>query len=162
MVHSTGQAVRRAILGFVLTVLVLPAAALAQPAIGFQGGGSVDPEQGFVGVFWQSPDLAGTFRIRPGVDGGFGDGLRIATINVDFLYAFPLGATGWKIVQGGGPVIAITRFDVAPGRSESETSAGGSYLFGFSHESGFFTEFRVAGGNVPSLKFGAGWAIRLD
>jgi hypothetical protein len=149
-------------LGIALIALAVPDTSGAQPAIGFQGGGSVDPEQGLVGVFWQSPDIAGTFRIRPGLDGGFGDGLRIATINVDFLYAFPLGATGWKIVQGGGPVIAITRFELSPTLSETETTAGGSYVFGFWHESGFFTEFRAAGGNVPNLKFGAGWAIRLD
>ncbi len=162
MVHSTGQTIRRAILGSALMTVLAAPPARAQASIGFQGGGSIDPEQGFVGVFWQSPDIAGNFRIRPGVDGGFGDLLRIATINVDFLYAFPLGATGWRIVQGGGPVIAITRFDNGPFGSQTDTSAGASYLLGFAHESGFFTEFRVAGGNVPNLKFGAGWAIRLE
>ena len=29
----------------------------------------------------QSPDLGGRFSIRPGIDGGFGDGLRLGTIN---------------------------------------------------------------------------------
>jgi hypothetical protein len=152
----------RVVLGAASIVLLAAAPVRAQAAVGFQGGASIDPEQGFVGVFWQSPDIAGNFRIRPGLDGGFGDGLRIATINIDLLYAFPLGATGWRIVQGGGPVVAITRFDAGSFGTETETSAGASYLLSFMHESGFFAEFRLAGGNVPNLKFGAGWAIRLD
>ena len=43
----------------------------------------------------------------------------------------------------------------------TEVTAGGSYLFGFSHDNGFFTEFRIGGGNVPALKFGAGWALKI-
>jgi hypothetical protein len=165
MVHSSGhdrRAVPRlALLAIVMAIGVAPAN--AQSAVGFQGGGSIDPEQGFVGVFWQSPDIAGRFRIRPGIDGGFGSDLRVATINVDFLYVFPLGQSGWRLVQGGGPVIAITRFDFGFDQTETDTSAGASYVLGFQHDSGFFTEFRGAGGGrVPSLKFGAGWMLKID
>jgi hypothetical protein len=145
-----------------MVAVVAISTARAQSAVGFQGGGSIDPEQGFVGVFWLSPSIARGFHLRPGVDGGFGAGLRIATINIDFIYEFPLGTSGWRLVQGGGPVIAITRYDFGGGISETDTSAGGGYLFGFAHDSGFFTEFRAAGGNVPNLKFGAGWAIRIQ
>ncbi len=126
--------------------------------VGFTGGLSVDPEQGFVGVFWRSPEIGGRFHIRPGIEGGFGNDLKLATINVDFIARFPIGASGWDFIQGGGPAIVITRFD-AFGRSESDLGAGGSYVFGFGHDSGFLTEFRIGGGNVPSLKLTAGFAI---
>lgn len=139
-------------------VLVTASAASAQPSVGFQAGGSIDPEQFFAGVYWQSPELAGRFAIRPGLDGGFGNDLRIATINVDFLFFFPLGGTNWSLVQGGGPTVVITRYGANV--DETDVGAGGSYVVGFAHERGFFTEARIGSGRVPSLKFGqaGGWS----
>ncbi len=145
-----------------ILVAGLSSPARAQSSIGFAGGGSVDPEQAYVGVFWQSPDIAGRFRLRPGIDGGFGSGLRMATINVDFVYLFPLGQGGWHFATGGGPAVVLWRYADDVFDRGMEVTAGGSYLFGFSHDGGFFTEFRVGGGNVPSLKFGVGWAIKLQ
>jgi hypothetical protein len=130
----------------------------SQASIGFQGGVSIDPEQVFAGVFWESPQIGGRFSIRPGIDGGFGNDLRVATINVDFIARFPIGNSGWNFVQGGGPTIVITKI---PDFDVTDTSAGGSYIIGFSHDGGFFGEFRIGGGNVPSLKMGAGYAIKF-
>ena len=127
--------------------------------VGFTGGWSIDPEQGFVGVFWRSPEIGGRFHLRPGLEGGFGNDLRLGTVNVDFVARFPLGASGWDFIQGGGPTIVIAKFDYAGG-SETDISAGGSYIIGFGHESGFLGEFRIGGGGfVPSLKLTAGYAI---
>lgn len=143
-------------------VLAMATSASAQPAVGFQGGGSIDPEQFFAGVYWQSPELAGRLAIRPGLDGGFGDGLRIATINVDFVFFFPLGASGWNLVQGGGPTVVITRYSYdGSDLDETDVGAGGSYVIGFAHDRGFFTEARIGSGRVPGLKFGAGWAVKF-
>jgi hypothetical protein len=130
-----------------------------QSQIGFTGGWSIDPEQGFVGVFWQSPEIGSRFHIRPGIEGGFGNDLRLATINIDFLARFPIGASGWHFVQGGGPTIVLAKFDESYG-NETEISAGGSYIIGFGHDSGFLGEFRIGGGGfVPSLKLTAGYGI---
>jgi hypothetical protein len=129
-----------------------------QSSVGFQGGASIDPEQGFVGVFWQSPPLGGRFHLRPGIDGGFGNDLRVATFNIDFLVRFPIGTSGWNFIQGAGPVIALTRI---PEFDESETSAGGSYIIGFAHNDGFFSEFRIGGGSTPGLKIGAGYQLKF-
>lgn len=127
-----------------------------QFAVGFQGGGSIDPEQVFAGVYWQSPELGGRIYVRPGLDGSFGNDIRLATINVDFVFYFPLGTSGWNLVQGGGPTIVITRFGGA-----TDVGGGGSYVIGFAQEQGFFTEVRIGSGRAPSLKFGAGWAVRF-
>jgi hypothetical protein len=130
-----------------------------QSQIGFTGGVSIDPEQLVAGVFWRTPEIGGRFHLRPGVEGGFGDDLKLATINIDFLARFPLGASGWDFIQGGGPAIVIARFD-AFGRSQTDVGAGGSYIIGFAHDSGFLGEFRIGGGgNVPSLKMTAGYAL---
>jgi hypothetical protein len=141
------------------------ASVAAQSSINFNGGASIDPTQVYAGVSWESRDIGGRFRIRPGIDGGFGDGLRLGTINLDLIAKFPLGTSGWTLIQGGGPVISVSKlagesgeFDDAP----RELHAGGSYLFGFQHDSGFFTEFRVGGGGyVPQLKLGVGWAVQF-
>jgi hypothetical protein len=163
MVRFSGQSLAFLLLS--LAVVSSPANAQtitvssSQSSIGFLGGLSIDPDQGFVGVFWQSPEIAGRFHVRPGIDGGFGDNLRLATINIDFIARFPLGGSGWDLIQGGGPAIAIARFD---GFDDTETdlSAGGSYIFGFAHDSGFLAEFRTGGGGlVPTLKLAAGWAL---
>jgi hypothetical protein len=128
-------------------------------SIGFTGGLSIDPEQGFVGVFWQSPEIGRRFHLRPGIEGGFGEDVRLATFNIDFMARFPIGSSGWHFVQGGGPTIVLAKFDVF-GDDESEVSAGGSYIIGFGHDSGFLGEFRIGGGGyVPSLKLTAGYAL---
>lgn len=162
MVPSSGRFRGRAWLLAALLITILSSPALAQSSIGFTGGASIDPEQVYGGVFWQSPDIAGRFRVRPGLDGGFGDGLRLATINIDFVYLFPLGAGPWNFVTGGGPAIVLTR--LADDRFDfgTEVNAGGSYLFGFAHDNGFFTDIRVGGGNVPALKLGVGWSVKLQ
>lgn len=143
-------------------MVLAPRAARAQSSIGFTGGGSIDPEQVYAGVYWESPTLGGSFRLRPGIDGGFGDNMKLGTINIDLIAKFPLGQSGWSLIQGGGPVITITRFTGEFEDYDQELHAGGSYLFGFQHDKGFFTEFRVGGGNyVPQLKMGVGWAVEI-
>ena len=143
-----------------LAIAVAPAA--AQSSISFNGGASIDPEQAYAGVAWESPDIGGRFHLRPGIDGGFGDGLRLGTINIDLIIKFPLGTSAWSLIQGGGPTIVVAKFTGEFEDAPRELHAGGSYLFGFQHTNGFFTEFRVGGGSfVPQLKLGVGWAVEI-
>jgi hypothetical protein len=167
MVLSIGRFAPRYPVILAFSLLLLSSTANAQTIslqssrwqIGFTGGASIDPEQGFVGVFWRSPEIGSRFHLRPGIDGGFGNDVRIGTINIDFIPRFGLGGSGWDLVQGGGPTIAILKFSTSAG-SDTELTAGGSYIIGFAHDSGFLTEFRIGGGgNVPSLKIGAGFAF---
>jgi hypothetical protein len=166
MVHFTGRAAAGRAGILVFTVLALSTAAQAQTVtlsspesqVGFHGGVSIDPEQSFAGVWWQTPAIGNRFHLRPGIDGGFGNDLRLATFNIDFIARFPLGSSGWTLIQGGGPVIVLSRIE---GFEGTDISAGGSYIIGFAQESGFFGEFRIGGGSVPSLKMGAGWTIRF-
>ena len=134
----------------------------AQSSIGFSGGASIDPTQVYAGVAWESPDIGGRFRLRPGIDGGFGDGIRLGTINLDLIVKFPLGTSAWSLIQGGGPTITVSKLTGPFEDLPRELHAGGSYLFGFQHTNGFFTEFRVGGGSfVPQLKLGLGWAVEI-
>ena len=145
-----------------LTVLLAttPSPAAAQSAVGFQGGLAFDPEQVFGGVFFQTGDIGRGIRVRPGIDGAAGQGLRIATINVDLVYGYPLGANGWTLLAGGGPSVVVTRF--ADFDDQRDTGVGFHSLVGFGHDSGFFVEARLGSGRAQSLKFGVGWAITLE
>ena len=143
-----------------LGVLLFAAApALAQPAIGFHGGFAADPEQIFGGVFFQTGDIGRGIRLRPGIDGATGDGLRIANISVDMVYGYPLGANGWTFLAGGGPSVVVTR---AAGFDGRDTGVGFHSIVGFGHDSGFFAEVRLGSGRAQQLKVGIGWAITLD
>jgi hypothetical protein len=173
MVHGRGQGQRlgagawglgRATAALTLAiaggaVLATPSPAAAQAAVGFQGGFAIDPEQVFGGVFFQTPDLGRGIRLRPGIDGARGEGWRIGTINVDLVYGLPLGANGWTLLAGGGPSVVISKF---PDADFSDTGVGFHSLFGFGHDSGFFTEIRLGSGRAQQLKMGVGWAITFD
>ncbi len=162
MVSTSGQRWMLAALLAACFVAFSPEAARAQSSISFSGGASIDPKQVYAGVAWESPDIGGRFRLRPGIDGGFGNGLRLGTINLDLIVKFALGQTGWSLIQGGGPTITVSKFTGEFADASREIHAGGSYLFGFQHDNGFFAEFRVGGGNyVPQLKIGAGWAVEI-
>ncbi len=142
-----------------LLFMTMTTAASAQAAIGFHGGVAVDPEQVFGGVFFQTGDIGRGIRLRPGIDGGAGDGLRVATIGVDLVYGYPLGANGWTLLAGGGPAVVITRI---PDFDFRDTGVGFHSLIGFGHDSGFFTELRLGSGRAQQLKLGVGWAITLN
>lgn len=162
MVTTSGQRLVLAAVCAACFVTLAPAGARAQSSIGFSGGASIDPTQVYAGVYWQSPNIGGRFHLRPGIDGGFGDNLRLGTVNIDLITTFPLGQSGWSLIQGGGPTIVIVNYTGIYEEAPREVHAGGSYLFGFQHDNGFFTEFRISGGSyVPQLKMGIGWAIEI-
>jgi hypothetical protein len=163
MVRFSGRFLGAAVLALLLLSSPANAQIMQSTAreshVAFVAGVSIDPEQGLLGVFWQSPEIGGRFHLRPGIDGGFGSDLKLATINIDFIARFPLGASGWDLIQGGGPAVVIARYDFVGGRA-TDVGAGGSYVIGFAHDSGFLGEFRIGGGgNVPTLKMSAGYAI---
>jgi hypothetical protein len=122
--------------------------------IGFQGGVSVDPEQGFFGTHFETGELFQNFRFRPGIDGGFGGDFSLAALNIEFLYHFAISRS-WSVYQGGGPAVVFLR------QNEQTSTHGGSfYTFGFAHENGFFTDFKLGYGTVPTVKFGVGFTVR--
>ena len=149
---------RRRNLPFPLTfaVLLLVTTAAHAQGIGFQGGATVDPEKGFIGTHFETGELFRGFRFRPGIDGAFGGDYSLATINVEFLYFLEMGRSGWALYQGGGPAVVLLRQ-----RDDTSVHAGTFITFGFAHEKGFFTDFRIGSGQHPTLKFGVGYTVRF-
>ena len=146
---------RRSLIGsVVLTVLFLLNGRADAQGIGFQGGVTVDPEQPFFGTHYETPELFQNFRFRPGIDGGFSDDFSLASLNIEFLYHFAIGRS-WSVYQGGGPAVVFLRQN-----DQTSTHAGAFYTFGFAHENGFFTDFKIGTGTMPQLKFAVGFTVR--
>src|SRR5688500_16451449 len=122
--------------------------------MGFQGGVTVDPEQAFVGTHFETGEIFQRLRFRPGIDGGFGGDYSTASINVEFLYHIEVGRS-WSLYQGGGPAVVFRRQN-----DHRSTHAGTFITFGFAHENGFFTDFKLGTGAAPTLKFGVGYTVR--
>ncbi len=57
--------------------------------------------------------------------------------------------------QGGGPAVVFLRQN-----DQTSTHGARSITFGFAHENGFFTDFKLGYGTVPELKFGVGFTVR--
>jgi hypothetical protein len=135
-------------------VLFVITTSVEAQGIGFQGGVTVDPEQAFVGTHFETGELFQNFRFRPGIDGGFGGDYSTATLNIEFLYHVQVGRS-WSLYQGGGPAVVFVRQD-----DRKSTHAGSFFTFGFAHENGFFTDFKIGTGTAPTLKFGVGFTVR--
>jgi len=146
-----------ALFAFLVAIFCCTSAAGAQ-GIGFQGGATISPNQVFVGSHVETGELMPGLRFRPGIDGGFGGDYSLASINIEFLYAIPL-KSGWALYQGGGPAIILIR-QTSGDLHDTSVHAGTFITFGFAHENGFFTEFKLGAGSSPNLKFGVGYTIR--
>jgi len=138
----------------VLAVLLVITARADAQGVGFQAGVTVDPEQAFVGTHFETGELFQNFRFRPGIDGGFGGDFSLAALNIEFLYHIQIGRS-WSLYQGGGPAVVFVRQN-----ERTSTHAGSFITFGFAHENGFFTDFKLGTGTVPTLKFGVGFTVR--
>ena len=156
MVAQTGHSHRRIVL-FLVLILAFVAVAPAARAqgVGFQGGFTIDPEQAYIGSHFETREIARGVHFRPSIDGGFGSGLTLASINVEFLYKYAINGA-WKIYQGGGPAVYIFR---EGNPAQTDVAGGLNAIFGFVHDSGFFIEFKVGNGRGPNLKFGVGLTV---
>jgi hypothetical protein len=135
--------------------------ARAQEGFGFQGGATIDPDQGYFGMHVFTRPLGGNLRLHPAGDVGFGDNVVLASLHVDFAQWFDIGRT-WRIYFGGGPAVNIYRFDVqGHGGEDSTTDVEGGFdtIVGFATRSGFLFEMRVGASGSPNLRFGVGYTF---
>ena len=142
--------------GIVMGGPLIAAAPPAAQGVGFQGGGTASPNQWYVGSHFEIPLGSDQFLLRPGVEGGQGDGLSLASVNFEFLYKYEFPGTPWAIFQGTGPAVNFARFNEA-----TTTSGGVNFVFGLAHQSGFFTEMKIGGSGSASLRYGGGYTIRF-
>ena len=138
-----------------LLVVGIAADASAQ-GVGFTGGATIDPSQGYVGSYLESGQIANHIRLRAGIDGAFGGDVSEALIDFVFLYEIPFAPLSpWYVYQGSGPTVAIARAD-----GQRHASGGFLGIFGIGNKNGFFFEVKVGGGGGPNLRVGVGYTIR--
>jgi hypothetical protein len=139
-------------------VFVFTGTALAQEGFGVRGGLSVDPDQFYFGIHYDTGPLVDRLSFRPNVEAGLGSNRTLVAFNVEFAYRIPLPISAWSLYAGGGPAAVV----VTVGRGDGhDTDAGGGFnvLVGLSHRGGLFTELKVGVIKSPSLKIGVGYSF---
>ena len=134
-----------------------PSIAIGARPIGF----SADPDQYVVGGQTVLAHM-GVFRFAPSVDVGFGDDLRMLTVNADAqldLFTFPGARVG--LYAGGGPTVSY----IDPNFGQADTEIGLSVLggvkvpFGSAHY--YNVEARYGFGDIPEFKLMLGIMLGL-
>jgi hypothetical protein len=139
-------------------VLCVPAMAAAQNGFGFQGGATIDPDQGFFGLHFFVP-LTPQLKVQPAADVGFGNDLTLVSLHADFAQWFELGKGTWSLYFGGGPAVNLYRFDVGHDDSEIDAEGGFDFVVGFSSKAGPMLEMRVGSSGSPDLRFAFGYTF---
>ncbi len=73
--------------------------------MGIRGGVSIDPDQGYFGVHYESSALIDRLHFRPNLEVGLGDDLTHVGLNMEFVYKFPRRRQSWSLYAGGGPAV---------------------------------------------------------
>lgn len=135
-----------------LIVLMVGAPGAWAQGLGVRGGGTVNPDQFYVGGQYEWGPFEKLW-FHPSVDFGFGDDAKLISGNFDVVYRHALSARSpWTAFAGAGP--SINHYRVA---GLSETGMGVNFLGGMMHDSGIFAEFRAGFADSPDFRFGVGY-----
>jgi hypothetical protein len=152
-----------------LAVALIPALALAGPDtdVGFRGWGprvglSLNPDQFYFGAHLDFGNFARHVRFQPNLELGFGDHLKLFTVNAEVAYRFSSEWDVWTPYLGGGVGANIKSYD-AGGHNNSQTDLGvnllGGIEKGLSGGDRFFIEAKVSLNDVPDAKIAVGWTF---
>jgi hypothetical protein len=143
--------------------------AVASPEtdIGFRGWGpriglSVSPDQVHFGAHLDFGQFANHIRFQPNLELGFGDDVKLFTVNAEAAYRFSARWNVWSPYLGGGVGANIKSADDGNG-NDSQTDLGVNLLAGI--EKGlrngdrFFIEGKVSLNDVPDVKVAVGWTF---
>ena len=137
-----------------LIVVLLFAAPVWAQDIGARAGVSLDPDQFYIGLHYETPQVADRVHFRPNIELGIGNDLTVAALNFDLVYRFP-STNPWSLYAGGGPALNIID-------TPRDTGAEGGFtlLIGMTHRDGLFFEVKAGMLDSPDFKLGAGYAMR--
>jgi len=147
-------------------LLVATTATAGPLAFGPRAGLSFNPDQFFVGGHANLPDMIPIVNMKPSVEVGFGDNLKLFAFNFEATYDLPdLVYEGFQGYVGGGPSINIWKWDfdgpLPAGHDDTETEFGVSALIGARRNVGLtqsmFFEFKLGlTDETPDMKLVAG------
>ncbi len=130
-------------------MLLSPAIAYGQ-GFAVLGGANVNPDQVFAGGRYEWPLIEDVW-FQPGADAGFGDNVKLFTVNFDVTLRKALDRSPWSLYAGGGPALNHYRWD-----NGRENKLGMNLLGGLRHSNGVFTEFRAGLADGPDVRFTVG------
>lgn len=140
-----------------------------QMKIGFRGWGprvglSLNPDQVHFGAHLDYGQFANHVRFQPNLELGFGDGVKLFTINAEAAYRFNSTWDVWTPYLGGGVGANIeSKDDEQNSKSETDLVLGVNLLGGFekglSNGDRFFVEAKVSVNDVPDAKIAIGWTF---
>lgn len=163
------KSIRLILLAAGMTVALGPSLALAGPYtdVGFRGWGprvglSLNPDQVHFGAHLDFGNFARHVRFQPNVELGFGDHVKLLTVNAEAAYRFSSGSDVWSPYLGGGLGPNIKSVD--NGRNNrTQTDLGvnllGGIEKGLSNGDRFFVEGKVSLNDVPDAKATIGWTF---
>ncbi len=146
-----------------------PTLALAdhESDVGFRGWGprvglSLDPDQVHFGAHLDFGNFARHVRFQPNVELGFGDNVKLFTINAEAAYRFSSTWDVWSPYLGGGLGANIKSFDNGHD-NDSDTDIGlnllGGIEKGLASGDRFFVEAKLSLNDVPDAKVTIGWTF---
>jgi hypothetical protein len=140
---------------FLLTALLVLAATTASAQVGIRGGISIDPDQGYFGVHYETSPLIDRLHFRPNLEVGLGDDLTHVGLNMEFIYKFPRRRQNWNLYAGGGPAVNFYSSD-----NDTNTEGGLNLMIGAEQSRGLMFEAKFGVFDSPDFKFGVGWTFR--
>lgn len=160
---------RMVLMATALAVALGPALALADPGtdVGYRGWGpriglSLNPDQVHFGAHLDFGNFARYVRFQPNVELGFGDDVKLLTLNAETAYRFSSRWDVWAPYLGGGIGANIKSVD-ARGDNSSQTDLGVNFLGGIekglSSGDRFFLEGKVSLNDMPDAKMTVGWTF---
>ena len=135
--------------------------------IGFRGWGprvglSLNPDQVYFGAHLDFGNFARHVRFQPNLELGFGDNVKLFTVNAEAAYRFRSTWDVWTPYLGGGIGANIKSVDTGRG-NHSQTELGvnllGGIEKGLSNGDRFFVEGKISLNDVPDAKIAIGWTF---
>lgn len=153
----------------VLGLALCSTAAVAAPDTepGFSGWGpraglSLDPDQFYLGAHLDFGNFTRHVRFQPNLELGFGDDVKLFTINAEATYRFSSTWNVWSPYLGGGVGANIMSHDDG-NENSTQTDLGinliGGIEKGLDNGDRFFVEAKASLNDKPDLKIGIGWTF---
>ena len=161
---STRMILTAALLGVALGSA--PAPASPETDIGFRGWGpriglSLSPDQVHFGAHLDFGQFANHIRFQPNLELGFGDHVKLFTVNAEAAYRFSAQWNVWSPYLGGG--VGLNIMSVDNGNNKSQTDLGvnllGGIEKGLANGDRFFVEGKISLNEVPDAKVTVGWTF---
>jgi hypothetical protein len=136
-----------------IVVLMVSAPGVSAQGLGARAGGTVNPDQFYVGGQYEFGPFAENIWFQPSGDFGFGDNAKLIAGNFDVVLRHAFSAQSeWTAFAGGGP--SINHYRVA---GVNNTEMGMNIVGGVIHDSGIFAEIRAGFMDSPDARFGIGY-----